>query len=139
MSTLLSARRLHGNEIYDRQGNKLGTIERLAVTTGTSPATTALDYVQDWRQKVDKIPAIAPEVEGGKVGLCSPFRSGYSGLTRLAFYSWTPSWRARAWASGASTTSCVTGSSPASATGASRSRSTSRCRPRVTRARGTPM
>jgi len=29
MSTLLSARRLQGNEIYDRQGNKLGTIEDL--------------------------------------------------------------------------------------------------------------
>src|SRR5437016_7484784 len=27
-------------------GNMLGTIERLAVTTGTSPTTTALEYVQ---------------------------------------------------------------------------------------------
>jgi len=41
--------------------NMLGTMERLAVTTGSSPATTSLEYVRDWRHKVDKIPAIAPD------------------------------------------------------------------------------
>ena len=36
MSTLLSARRLQGNEIYDRQGNKLGTIEDLMLDIDSS-------------------------------------------------------------------------------------------------------
>ncbi len=36
MSTLLSARDLHGNEIYDRQGNKLGTIEDLMLDLDSS-------------------------------------------------------------------------------------------------------
>jgi len=42
--------------------NMLGTLQRLAVTTGTDPAATALQYVQDWRRRVDHIPAIEPEV-----------------------------------------------------------------------------
>ena len=36
MSTLLSARELQGNEIYDRQGNKLGTIEDLMLDLDSS-------------------------------------------------------------------------------------------------------
>jgi sporulation protein YlmC with PRC-barrel domain len=36
MSTLLSARRLQGNEIYDRQGNKLGIIEDLMLDIDSS-------------------------------------------------------------------------------------------------------
>jgi sporulation protein YlmC with PRC-barrel domain len=36
MSTLLSARDLQGNEIYDRQGNKLGTIEDLMLDLDSS-------------------------------------------------------------------------------------------------------
>jgi sporulation protein YlmC with PRC-barrel domain len=36
MSTLLSAQRLHGNEVYDRQGNKLGTIEDLMLDIDSS-------------------------------------------------------------------------------------------------------
>ena len=36
MSTLLSARDLQGNEIYDRQGNKLGKIEDLMLDLDSS-------------------------------------------------------------------------------------------------------
>jgi UbiD family decarboxylase len=42
--------------------NMLGTVERLAVTTGTDAGMTPLQYVEDWRRKVDHIPAIAPQV-----------------------------------------------------------------------------
>src|SRR5262249_7016025 len=42
--------------------NMLGTVQRLAVTTGTDPAATPLEYVQEWRRRVDHIPAIEPEV-----------------------------------------------------------------------------
>ena len=36
MSALFSTRRLQGNEIYDRQGNKLGTIEDLMLDIDSS-------------------------------------------------------------------------------------------------------
>jgi UbiD family decarboxylase len=42
--------------------NMLGTVQRLAITTGTDVAMTPLRYVQAWRQRADHIPAIAPEV-----------------------------------------------------------------------------
>src|ERR671933_2616244 len=42
--------------------NMLGTVERLAVTTEVDATVTALEYVQDWRRRVDHIPAVEPEL-----------------------------------------------------------------------------
>ncbi len=42
--------------------NLLGTVQRLAITTGTDPNVTSLQYVEEWRRKVTHIPAIPPDV-----------------------------------------------------------------------------
>ncbi|HZU08219.1 MAG TPA: UbiD family decarboxylase [Chloroflexota bacterium] len=41
--------------------NMLGTVQRLALTTGTDPALTPLQYVEAWRHKIAQITPIEPE------------------------------------------------------------------------------
>jgi UbiD family decarboxylase len=41
--------------------NMLGTVQRLALTTGTDPTLTPLQYVEAWRRKIAQITPIEPE------------------------------------------------------------------------------